>query len=66
MTPQSQKEKRFLTDLQTLIDYNWADEARDFNEHEGERTHHIFSVLKRLKTEATRRTAQEARRVTPC
>ena len=31
--------------LRKLIDYNWQDELRDFEEHEGEKDCHIFVTL---------------------
>lgn len=37
-----------IADLRQLIEYNWASEARDFEEH-GPEANHIFHALRRLK-----------------
>ena len=36
-------------DIQSIVDYNWNDEERDYQEWGNNPKNHIFKVLKRLK-----------------
>lgn len=48
-----QADAGILEDIRALVDYNWQDEQRDFEEHhddDDEQASHVFNTLVRIDT----------------